>query len=293
MVSPFVRRHRLAAQLRTLREEREMTADELAKRIHYSRTKISRLENAYGRPDVGDIVKILDALGIPNDQWTSMVRLATAATEKGWWDSYGDAMGPRQRLYADIESGAETIRGYSPSSIPGVLQTPEMIAAMIDLAKAEGSTDFAPAKMTEARLRRQEQILRPGGPKYDFILDEVVLRRIIVPEEIFVDQVRHIVQTVTEAPRLNVQLLPVDVRVQGYPLPTVPFFLYTFPDVDDPPMTVVDTVTADIVHIEPQDVERYTRRYDHLSGAALSPEASLARLNEVADQLIEQTGSSE
>ena len=97
----------------------------------------------------------------------------------------------------------------------------------------------------------------------------------------------------TEAPRLNVQLLPVDVRVQGYPLPTVPFFLYTFPDVDDPPMTVVDTVTADIVHIEPQDVERYTRRYDHLSGAALSPEASLARLNEVADQLIEETGPSE
>ncbi|TDC55312.1 transcriptional regulator [Actinomadura sp. KC345] len=293
MVSPFVRRHRLAAELRTLREEREMTADELAKRIHYSRTKISRLENAYGRPDVGDVVKILDALGVPNDQWTRMIRLATAATERGWWDTYGDAMGPRQRLYADIESGAETIRGYSPSSIPGVLQTPEMIAAMVDLAKAEGSTDFAPAKMTKARLRRQEQILRPDGPRYDFILDEVVLRRIIVPEEIFVAQVRHIVRAVTEAPHLTVQLLPVDVRVQGYLLPTVPFFLYTFPDADDPPMTVVDTVTADIVHIEPQDVERYTRRYDHLSGAALSPEASLARLNEVADQLIKQTGSGE
>jgi transcriptional regulator with XRE-family HTH domain len=38
---------RLATVLRELREERGMMADELAKRIHYSRTKISRLENAY------------------------------------------------------------------------------------------------------------------------------------------------------------------------------------------------------------------------------------------------------
>ncbi|TDB88714.1 XRE family transcriptional regulator [Actinomadura sp. 7K534] len=52
MVSPFVRRQRLATVLRELREERGMMADELAKRIHYSRTKISRLEYAYGRPDV-------------------------------------------------------------------------------------------------------------------------------------------------------------------------------------------------------------------------------------------------
>src|SRR5690606_219393 len=41
MVSPFVRRQRLATVLRDLREERGMMADELAKRIHYSRTKIS------------------------------------------------------------------------------------------------------------------------------------------------------------------------------------------------------------------------------------------------------------
>lgn len=46
-------------------------ADELAKRIHYSRTKISRLENASGRPDVADVIKILDALGITGAARTS------------------------------------------------------------------------------------------------------------------------------------------------------------------------------------------------------------------------------
>ncbi|MFA1550442.1 helix-turn-helix domain-containing protein [Actinomadura chokoriensis] len=76
MVSPYVRRQRLATELRKLREERGLMADELAKRIHYSRMKISRLENAHGRPDVADVITILDALNVPEKQWTEIVRLA-------------------------------------------------------------------------------------------------------------------------------------------------------------------------------------------------------------------------
>lgn len=59
-----------------------MMADELAKRIHYSRMKISRLENAHGRPDVSDVIKILDALGITGARREEIVRLANQAATK-------------------------------------------------------------------------------------------------------------------------------------------------------------------------------------------------------------------
>ncbi|XRQ07934.1 Scr1 family TA system antitoxin-like transcriptional regulator, partial [Actinomadura welshii] len=167
MVSPFVRRQRLATVLRELREERGMMADELAKRIHYSRTKISRLENAYGRPDVGDVIKILDAFGITGTKWEEIVRLADDASTKGWWDRYGDAMGTRQRLYADIESGAATIREYNNTTVPGLLQTLEFSSALVKPKRAEGALGFSPSKMIEARERRQKLILSPDGPSYD------------------------------------------------------------------------------------------------------------------------------
>jgi len=54
MTSPYVRRLRLAAELRKLREERDLTTDELAKLVFQSRPKISKLENAQIRPDVGE-----------------------------------------------------------------------------------------------------------------------------------------------------------------------------------------------------------------------------------------------
>ncbi|TDD74237.1 XRE family transcriptional regulator [Actinomadura darangshiensis] len=291
MVSPYVRRQRLATVLRTLREEHGIMADELAKRIHYSRTKISRLENAYGRPDVGDVVKILDALGVPDDQWSQIVRLASAAAAKGWWDSFGDAMGARQRLYADLESGAATIREYNDTSIPGLLQTPEFSDALVKLKRVQGPLGFSPKRMTEARQRRQESVLCPDGPTLDIILDEVVVRRINVPVGIMTAQVHHVVNLMTSEPRLKVRVLPVDARIEGVSIPRSAFFLYTFPDPTDPPIAVVETPRADLVYTEADEVDHHTKIYELLGKAVLSSEDSLACLAEAAERLTREAGS--
>jgi transcriptional regulator with XRE-family HTH domain len=286
MTSPFVRRRRLAAELRTLRERKDMTADRLAKLIHQSRMKISRLENAHGRPDLAEVMKILDLLEVSGDKWQEVVRIARDAAERGWWDSYGDAMGARQRLYADIESGAKTIREYHQTAMPGVLQTPEFTWALVELTQAEGAIDYVPERMAEARLQRQRMILRPDGPAYEIILDEIVIRRLGVSPDVLSAQLRHLADTARSAPNITVLVLPVNARISGALLPKSPFFLYTFPDREDPPMAVVDTVTTDLVHTEPSEVVRYTRRYDHLRQACLSPEDSLTLLTEAADDLI-------
>ncbi len=138
MTSPFVRRRRLATELRTLREERGMTADELAGRIYRSRMTISKLENARCRPDVGDIIKILQVLDVTGDKWHETIKIVYEAAERGWWDTYGDAMGVRQRMYANIESGAATIRGYNQFTLPGLLQCPEFTNALIEIDRLEG-----------------------------------------------------------------------------------------------------------------------------------------------------------
>ncbi|RFS85196.1 XRE family transcriptional regulator [Actinomadura spongiicola] len=106
MVSPYVRRLKLATELRALREEHGILTEDLAKRLYYSRTKISRLETAAGRPDVAVVMSILDILGVTGEEWERIIRLAHEAAVKGWWDRYRQSMGPRQRLYADLEFGA-------------------------------------------------------------------------------------------------------------------------------------------------------------------------------------------
>ena len=287
MTSPFVRRRRLATELRTLREAKGMTAGRLSQLMHQSRMKVSRLENAHIRPDLAEVMKILDLLGVTGAKWNDVVQIARDAAERGWWDSYGDAMGARQRLYADLESGAATIREYNQTAIPGILQIPEFTWALVDLDRDQGALSYVPEQMAQARLRRQRAVLGPAGPAYEVVLDELVMRRLAIPPNVLCTQLRHLIDVVSEEPRVTVRVLPLDARVAGGLLPRCSFALYTFEDPGDPAMTVVDTATADIVHTEPGEAARYSGHYDRLRRSALSPADSLDLLGKAADRLFE------
>ena len=125
MISPYVRRLRLGAEIRALRAEAGLTADQLGRRIGRSRADISRLENGHV-VDQADVISILDVLGVDGDRWTQVVTIAREAGEKGWWESY-KTMGDRQALYANLEAGAAAIREYQQTFLPGLLQIPEFV----------------------------------------------------------------------------------------------------------------------------------------------------------------------
>ncbi|MBC6462964.1 helix-turn-helix transcriptional regulator [Actinomadura sp. HBU206391] len=291
MTSPFVRRRRLATELRTLREEKGMTAGRLSQLLHQSRMKVSRLENAHIRPDLAEIMKILDLLGVTGDKWNEVVRIARDAAERGWWDSFGDAMGPRQRLYADLESGASLVQEYNQTAIPGVLQTPEFTWALVELDRHDGPIRYVPERMAQARLQRQRTVFHPDGPHYEVVLDECVMRRLTVCPAVLRAQLRHLVDTVSAEARFTVRLLPIDARITAGLLPRSSFALYTFPDPEDPKMAVVDTATADLVHTDPGEVARFEGHYDRLLQASLSPADSLSSLGKLADRLADEEGA--
>nr|WP_143220094.1 helix-turn-helix transcriptional regulator [Actinomadura sp. CNU-125] len=222
-----------------------MTADELSRRIFRSRTTISKLENARCRPDVADVMKILDVLEITGDKWAEMLDLAREAHERGWWDSYGDAMGARQRMYASLESDAATIRGYYQMSLPGLVQTPEFTEALIELDKAEGATlTYVPKRSLAARQQRQRIAFRPDGPSCEIVLDEFVLKRLAVPASVMVAQLRHTVDVLIRQPRFTIRVLPVDATMPPGRLPPSTFTIYTFHDPADPTTVVAENAAT-------------------------------------------------
>lgn len=67
--------------------------------------------------------------------------------------------------------------------------------------------------------------------------------------------------------------------------------LFTFPDPADPPMAVIETMSTDLVHTDPNQVARYVHRYENVRDGALSEEHGLALIAEVADQIAHETGT--
>ena len=139
MISPYVRRLRLGAEMRTMRAGAGLTAAQLGKQIGRSRADISRLENGHV-VDQADVMKILDALDVDGDRWTQIMTIAREASEKGWWESY-KTMGARQAMFANLEAGATRIRDYHQTFIPGLLQIPEFARARTRCRRRPCSND--------------------------------------------------------------------------------------------------------------------------------------------------------
>ncbi|WP_433472814.1 helix-turn-helix domain-containing protein [Spirillospora sp. CA-142024] len=291
MPSPYVRRRRLAAEIRKLRESRGLTADDLAGLMFYNRAKISRLENGQSRPDVGEIMNMLDILEVTGSQYDKLLQLTREAAHKGWWDQYGMSIGPRQKLAADLEHNAATVRSYDQTAMPGALQCRPFIDALVKLDESQRALDYQPDRMAEARERRQRELLRPDGPAYETVLDECVIHRLAVPPEAMSAQLWHMITTISEEKRITVRVLMHNAQLPGGFLPQSSFYLYAFAEPGDPPMAVVDTVTTDLILTQRREVVRYTGMYDRLRKAALSPEDSIAFLAQVANRLADQAGS--
>jgi transcriptional regulator with XRE-family HTH domain len=280
MISPYVRRLRLAAELRALRTHAGVTHVQLAKMIGQSRAQISRLENGHV-VDQDDVMKILDALGVDDDRWTEIMTIAREAGERGWWES-NRFMGERQSLYANLEAGAQTIREFQMTFIPGLLQTTDFTRARGEAERVAGAPTFNADKIADGRVGRQRMLRRPGGPAYEVILDELAIRRASAPPETLKAQLYHITATVNGSPKITARVLPVDARIEGYSVPRSAFSIYTFSDPGDPTIVAVDTVTDDLMLTESDDVKRYEELYDRLRAAAMSMQQSLEFLIDTA-----------
>ena len=86
--TPSVRERRLAHELRQLRVAAGLPGKDVAAALHWSPSKVSRIEN--GRSGIGadDLERLLLLYRVPEEQADFLRRLAPAARPRGWWDVF-------------------------------------------------------------------------------------------------------------------------------------------------------------------------------------------------------------
>ena len=286
MISPYVRRLRLAGELLELREQHGWTAQNLADRLGVKRQRISRLENGHGC-DVDLVIQILRLANVEGSQWETLVGIARQGAERGWWDRHTNAMGPRQALIAELEAGAATIMEYQLTMLPGLLQTPAYTEARIAADRGVYPYPYDPDQVMQARHKRQQILTRPGGPRFEVVLDELTIRRPSAAPEVAAAQLDHLIALGHEHPQITIRVLRLHAAVANYVVPRSAFSAYRYPDPDDPVVVAVNTVTSDLILTDPSAVNDYLALYRRLADAALSPADSLDFLAALSNQLTE------
>lgn len=272
---PTMRSRRFGSELRQLRLNAGLGVKEAAEALECGQPKISQVENGKRGVRPLDLTTLLNLYGVEDEhQRASLKRLAKEIHKLDWWSGEGPVLHDSLRDYLTLEADSQLVRAYEPAIIPGLLQTEaymqHMFTTGVPLEKVQ--------PLVETRMKRKELLDDRHGFRLRTIVDAAALHRIAGGSEIVGEQL----ETLLESGRrqnISVQVLPLDAS-----LPMVQYAPFTvFSLRGDPPADFVwlEHITGGTLLEQRHDVQAYTKAWDELTAAALSPSASQQYLRDL------------
>jgi transcriptional regulator with XRE-family HTH domain len=280
--SPTVRRRRLAAELREIREDKGKSGDAVATALKWSPSKISRYERARTGLRPREVERLLDYYQITGSRRALLLTLAEDAAQKGWWEEFADSLTDDYKQFIGLEHEAASIAIWHVDVVAGLLQTEAYARHIISsYSRIEPIAPGMIGRMVKVRMQRQ-QLLNREGLQLSIVLDESVLRRRIGDDSVMYEQLQHLAHE-AERPNLTLQILPLDAQ---HPVFGESFVIFGFgADSDAMLQDVVSTEQLRSAFTLEGERETYLHRiaFQMLSQASLDPAASRALILETAE----------
>ncbi|WP_371633270.1 helix-turn-helix domain-containing protein [Streptomyces sp. NBC_01259] len=255
----------LGAELRHRREAAGLSQPELGAPLFLSGSFIGQLESGVRRMQMDQAEKFDEMLSADG----FFVRNCEALKKSKYPEHFAEA--------AEAEARAETIREYAPQLIPGLLQT-EGYARAVFRAYQPTAEESVIDELVTTRLERAQILADPTEPLLWVVLDEAVLRRRVGGSEVMSAALRHIAG-LARRHRIILQVLPFSagahMALEGS------LKLMGFPDA--PPLAYLQGLGTGQLQDDPATVRQYELTYDLVTASAISPMASLALIESVAE----------
>jgi transcriptional regulator with XRE-family HTH domain len=267
----------LGRRLRAMRESAGLSGTDLAARLGWSQSRVSRLET--GRQSAGedDVRAVGAACGAAASVVEDLVA-AAAALGREWTDHQAHlARGSqdRQAQIQELEARAGTVRTFQPALVPGLLQTPAYFRAVIDVERLVRE-DAEIASIVELRVERQ-RVLDDPGKSFLFLLTESALWNRFAPADVMRDQHRQL-RVAADRPNVRLGIVPRSARLGAIPLTGFAVF--------DDTLVTIGTMTSEIVLHQAADIARYRHAFDQLSASAVVGARASAILDEISEALL-------
>lgn len=283
--SPTVLKRYVALELRRLRESAGFKRDEVAKRAGCATSHITHLEVARNLPKVPELELLLRHYDA-EDRIPAFVELLDGARAgRDWWTPFATAAPAWFHLYLGLESCAEQISSYDALVIPDLFQTRDY-AEHIARAGDPNLTEAELCERVELVLARQEVLNRqPEPPIVTSVLDESVLYRPAVDDEVLAGQLIHVLE-LAEQPSVTIRVLPLAAGVHAGITGT--FALLSFPALleNDPGVAYTEDRIKGTYYDEPDEIARYRETLARLREQAYSVAESRMTLQQRVEELV-------
>lgn len=281
--SQTVRRRRLAAELRRLRERADLTGDQAAELLGWSGSKVSRIETHRIGVKPADLRKLFDLYRVDPAHREQIQALLREAAASSWLESVTAGFPADYATYLYAEAEADAVWIWDPLIVPGLIQTDAYARAVL---AGYGEMFKLPPGDAERRIEirrlRQNQLLdRHPLLRLSVVIDESTLYRKFGDNAVMREQLLRL-EELTALPNVTLRVLPL---AGTHPIGTGAFSYLHFDPVQDVPlgdMVEVEHLTGAYYLEDDEQVFRYRVTFSSLTAMAAGKDQSRAMIEAAA-----------
>jgi len=284
--SPSVRRRRLAAELRRLRERAGFTGEDVAERLGWSTSKLSRIETSKSGIKQADLQLLLDLYRVGEAHRSELLALARESAKAAPMDDAALASFPvGYAAFVDAEAAAVERWDWEPQVVPGLLQTEDYARGV--MRGWYEMFNLPPSDLelrVEARIARQHVLSRDQPLDLSVVLDESVIRRRFSSTSAMREQFDRLVES-SHMPNVHINVLPLDA---DHPIGTGAFSYMRFAqefDILFPDIVYVERLNGDYSIEDAAETNKYRVTFEQLRRRALGQAESRALIGDIAREI--------
>lgn len=272
----------LGAELADLRIQAGLTLREVADRLDWSAPTLSRIENGIRDTTTEEVAELLVVYKITGARRDHLVQLARTIDQSGWWETSASGRPGQLTALCAFEAEASKITAVGVVLVPGLLQTPDYIRAVMETG---GVPDDAIDDWVAVRLGRQGILSRRNPPVFEAIIDEYALLRPMTDPDEMAEQLRHLVRMAAK-PDVTVRVL----RNPRHPAVAGSYVMLDFPPPAQP-FVHLEHFESSLFLDEPDEVRSFRTLTETLVQMSLDPGASQQFLAHLARRYEEGHGN--
>lgn len=269
----------MSAELRELRQRSGLRAEDVARSLGFSMSKLSRMEHGHRGLHADDVCALLGLYRVPAQRRDELLSLVRSGSDRNWWQAGDSDLSPNWRDLMRFEAEATAIYNWEPLVIPGLLQTAEYAEAVIRGTK-HNVPDAEIRKFVDARISRQAVLSGCAAPDVLMLLDEMALRRPVGPPSVLPRQLEHLAHV---ARRSNVTVQVVPFASGSHPGIEGAYVLLEFPK--HRTLVYNEFANNEVFLEEPEQIAIAKVALRRLRELALSPEDSAGLIARLADEM--------
>ena len=284
---PLGPRRKIATTLSNWRRESGQSLAEVQDVTLISTSKLSRLENAEGKPqlrDVRDLIRHYGKAGTP--EAGQLERWVRAAQVPGWWTDFSDdVLKNRLDTHLAYEADAAVLRAYTLPFVPALLQVDAYTEAVY--RDMERRPEDQIGQLMEIRRGRKEALKQREGLdplKLVAVTHECTLRQSVGSPEIMRDQLDELLARSYDD-NISLYVFPFSAKPTFTMTCMWGYFEYQDPEDLERDLVQIETPAGFWTIEDPGQVAGYRKAHDSLIDSSLDEDDSRGLIRGILDSL--------